>query len=726
MVRHRTAGRLVTTATLFFLLTPLCLVAGINAMNLADRQSSSGIQLSDMSSSRSDCSSAPGPRLPDSRQSATRAVNLDKPYTDPLYHQIPITALDRRLQPRVPGTVHSPISIRNDTDFANQALAEGWSGNGTSSNPYGIEGLDINCTDIDTPCIQISDTTVYFSIRHCTLRGGNWIDWPSAVIVLYHASHGYLLNNTCTSAGYGIFVSYSTLITVANSNCSCSTRSDIVVSDSTLVTLFNNTFLADTYFNIEVFSGGNIEVLNNTCVTTGDPNINLCSSGNTVANNTLTGGGLWVYGTLDMCRQRRVTDNTLNGKPLLFRQDQVGGTLPSGFGQAILVNCSQTTLGNTTVKGSSAGIVLMYCNWTTITNITCENNMDGLILYGGCNNLVIGNTFIHNGELGSGSGVSMVNSSYSILGNNTFLSNGYGIILSGDYNQLWNNTCMGSTCGIDVLTASHNTIGGSLFWGNAFGLFFSYPGVAGNLIEGNIFEGNGENAFDQYQNQNTYDYNYWSTYYGPDKNGDGIGDIAYHVTGSNNVYDYRPLMLLPGSPVTWLQIPGDYIIPYGEDLYCDLDATATPPGLDQWWLSDTTLFTIDHYGVLTNLVTLPIGTYWVQVWVSDWMGNVITAGFRVIVYGGTTTTTTILQIPLIIFIMGTVAVISTAAFVSIVGIVLLRQRRPTGPPPTEPFGDTRPPVSQWNARCPLCGSHLFGDEGFCPGCGNRVTKSRGG
>jgi parallel beta-helix repeat protein len=727
MMLDRKASRLAATAALylFLLLTPMGFVASTNTVDLAGRQSASSIGLPDTITTHSGWSRTPNAGLPDSLQSNIYTVKLGRPPVDKPCRLVPIAEPSRQPQPRVPGVAHSPISIRNDIDFANQALAEGWPGNGSSNNPYRIEGLDIKSTDIDTPCILISDTTVYFSIRHCTLRGGYWVDWASAVIVLVHASHGHLLNITCTSAGYGIVVSFSTLIEVTNSNCSSSTRSNIVVSDSTSVTLSNNTCVANSYSNIEILGGGANEVLNNTCATNDAPNIELFSSSNTVANNTLTGGGLSVYGTLYECRQALIADNTLNGKPLLFWQDQVGGTLPSGFGQAILVNCSQTTVQDTTVAGCSAGIMLMFCNETTLWNIRCEDSMYGLILFGGRDNLVVHNTFIHNGELSSGSGVSIMNSSYNVLGNNTFLNNSYGIILSGDYNYLWNNTFMGSTCGIDVLTASYNAIGGNWMADNAYGLYFSYPEASGNLIEYNIFINNGENAVDQYENQNAYGYNYWSTYYGRDEDGDGIGDIPYYVTGSNNDYDYHPLMLLPGSPVTWLEIPTDQYFPYGSSISYDLDATAAPPGIDQWWLllppGSTSFFTIDDYGMLASSVILAVGTYWVSVSVSDWMGNTITANFVIIVYEGSAM---ILQIPLIIFILATVAVVSTAAFITIIGVAVLRQRRAPSLPPLEPFGDKRPPVDQWNARCPLCGSHLFGDEGFCPGCGNRVTKSQ--
>jgi ABC-type phosphate transport system substrate-binding protein len=55
-------------------------------------------------------------------------------------------------------TVHGTIRIDGDTDFATQAGIEGWSGDGSETNPYIIENYDINGTGNGT-CIYIGNTT---------------------------------------------------------------------------------------------------------------------------------------------------------------------------------------------------------------------------------------------------------------------------------------------------------------------------------------------------------------------------------------------------------------------------------------------------------------------------------------------------------------------------------------------------------------------------------------
>ncbi|MFO8109268.1 MAG: hypothetical protein R6U17_01905 [Thermoplasmata archaeon] len=41
-------------------------------------------------------------------------------------------------------TVRSPIRIDGDSDFASQAAQEGWPGDGSTENPYVIEGYEID------------------------------------------------------------------------------------------------------------------------------------------------------------------------------------------------------------------------------------------------------------------------------------------------------------------------------------------------------------------------------------------------------------------------------------------------------------------------------------------------------------------------------------------------------------------------------------------------------
>jgi len=119
-----------------------------------------------------------------------------------------------RGQALVTGTPHSPIVIDGDVNFNATAQAEGWPGNGTSGNPFIIEGLDIDLGGAPGHGISISNTRVNFTISNCNLTVASVS--PGSGIYLYNVTKGVLINNTCTSNSYGIYIWSSDYNTVAN------------------------------------------------------------------------------------------------------------------------------------------------------------------------------------------------------------------------------------------------------------------------------------------------------------------------------------------------------------------------------------------------------------------------------------------------------------------------------------------------------------------------------
>lgn len=64
-------------------------------------------------------------------------------------------------------TQHSPIVIDGDVSLVEQAATEGWPGNGTMSNPYVIEGIEIQSA---TTCISINSVLQkQLTIKGCLL-----------------------------------------------------------------------------------------------------------------------------------------------------------------------------------------------------------------------------------------------------------------------------------------------------------------------------------------------------------------------------------------------------------------------------------------------------------------------------------------------------------------------------------------------------------------------------
>ncbi len=75
------------------------------------------------------------------------------------------------------------------------------------------------------------------------------------------------------------------------------------------------------------------------------------------------------------------------------------------------------------------------------------------------------------------------------------------------------------------------------------------------------------------------------------------------------------------APPTWVIEPVNQTVEFGDAFHCDLDAEDYS-GIDDWWLDDTAHFAIDLNGTITNSTSLPVSAYYVEVRVSDMLGNI--------------------------------------------------------------------------------------------------------
>lgn len=106
--------------------------------------------------------------------------------------------------------------------------------------------------------------------------------------------------------------------------------------------------------------------------------------------------------------------------------------------------------------------------------------------------------------------------------------------------------------------------------------------------------------------------------------------IAHDILASNQSTTWS-FTVLEDSP-TWDVLPTDQIIEYGDNFSYDLDASDTS-GINNWWINDTVNFAIDSEGLITNIVSLSGGVYWLEVRAYDAYSHYCSAIFKVTVEG---------------------------------------------------------------------------------------------
>ena len=423
--------------------------------------------------------------------------------------------------------------------------------------------------------IYLDDGSEYNNVteNHC------FENEESGIMVRY-SSHNNLTRNLCTDNYVGMYNYQSDYNILANNTCN------------------------DNIHGIYVDYTSHTTVRNNTCMYNHAGVTSRYSGPNTIVENTFVEGGLYMFatGSMENSRQTEVADNTLNGLPVIFWQDVEGGTVPTGAGQVILVNCTGVSVVDQTISDAAIGIQLILSENCRVAN----------------------NVLSHNSE-----GIRVDSASFNIVEDNILISNDYEgihIFWHADSNIVRRNICRENTYGIYLLGSVYNTVANNTCQENDYGIFARSDSEY-NIIEWNVFFENTENAATE-NTLNTFQYNYYSDYSGLDMDGNGIGDTPYYFSPS---VDYYPLILPIGYEPVWLIEPLDTIAEFCMPFDLQLFAAAAPPGISNWWLNDTDNFSIDLFGLVTNATFLPKGDYGLEVSLNDIYGHVLTAEFTITV-----------------------------------------------------------------------------------------------
>ena len=296
---------------------------------------------------------------------------------------------------------HAVITIDGDADFAQKAIDNSWSGDGTSGNPYIIENYDIDGSAYRDG-ITIGNTTVYFVIRECYVH-----NCASAGILFYSMQHGTVWNNTVSGNDpIGVYLGLSSNNTVANNTISGNAR------------------------GLSLYKSDQNSVANNS-ISASEAGLDLASSNsNYVLHNSLSGTGLYLgveESSSNIIHHNNCSDGAYSGISLY-----------SADGNFIT--------NNTCLRNGDAGIMLGG-DRNTIAGNNCSYNAAGGIdtgFYGAANSIVFENICIGNG----GDGIRLEQPFQSTVANNTCTDNdGHGIFIGHSfvahaYGNVSNNSCV--------------------------------------------------------------------------------------------------------------------------------------------------------------------------------------------------------------------------------------------------------------------------------------------
>lgn len=111
-------------------------------------------------------------------------------------------------------------------------------------------------------------------------------------------------------------------------------------------------------------------------------------TGLTIADNTFMHDGLLLY----QCHDNTITDNTVNGAPLIYLEQVNDQTISQHDGQIILVNCTNIHIRDCDIQNVCIAVQCWDCSNCVITDNVLTKNLCGIYLSGCKNTDVIGNT----------------------------------------------------------------------------------------------------------------------------------------------------------------------------------------------------------------------------------------------------------------------------------------------------------------------------------------------
>lgn len=391
---------------------------------------------------------------------------------------------------------HPPtgIVIQSNSGFS----FHGWIGNGTSEDPYIIEGLTMVTSG---PSISISDADVYFIIRNCTLESTTGA--PPRAIVLDTVKNGVIENCTLIAnkawAPYGADVVFSGVCVEVFESADCRIEhcrlyggaTGLMISSTNSCEVVNNT-ICDNWeaVDVEDSSGcsfsGNLVFDSNNGITLS--RTNMCeidtqrisckysglqlhySKNYRITNNRFLNCGIWLgWGYNPINSSHVFLNNSINAKPYGFFHNSSDTKVDAhGYGQVVLSYCTNVTITRGDFRNSSVGIEIKSSQQCVIERSNfLGNKRMGVSVEGGRDIIVTNCTFIEN------TWTTDVRSSSNItINGNTFSHNIFSIkIEESEKCTISGNTIMNSVNSIQVTNSELCEISDNYLENNTGGIY---------------------------------------------------------------------------------------------------------------------------------------------------------------------------------------------------------------------------------------------------------------
>ena len=272
---------------------------------------------------------------------------------------------------------HNPLVILNDIAFGTCGCVS--QGNGTSSNPYIIQNF--NFTGISLS-INITNTNSYFIFQNNLINNGNL---PG--INLFNVTNAIIENNSMSNAieignstdislinnslinlnGNGIQLSHDSKISIIDNTDSnkYGDASGFGITNSVNCTISKNLVSS---FDVVIVKSTNIEynVINSSLYFQMRTGMGLTNLQNVfIINNSFINCGPFYVGGL---ANFSLSGNNVNGKPILFLQNQKNFAITHAYEEIMLVNCSSISMSNQTIINTSMVIIFLNCSYISISN----------------------------------------------------------------------------------------------------------------------------------------------------------------------------------------------------------------------------------------------------------------------------------------------------------------------------------------------------------------------